>query len=371
MRACGRPSGRGSIIAVATACALSAGCLSGPTASFHPGVEPAPYSVARAGGPTCFADPLADQSLPRELQKVVMPEYVIEPPDFVRIELQRVAPTAAYKIEAQDVLFLQIDYPGQTDLFQGEAVIGPDGRVNLGQTFGGVLKVSGLTIDEAKAAIEKQALRTGVKDPKVQIALVLSRALSQIRGEYLVRPDGTVGLGTYGNVQLVGQTLTQAKASIEKHLSQVLTSPEIAIDVAAYNSKIFYVIYDGGGRGQQVARLPITGNETVLDAVSQMFGLSPVSSQNHIWVARPSPAALNQQLILPVDWVAVTTSANTLTNYQLMPGDRIYVKANPLVTIDNWVAMFFSPFERAFGVTLLGQSTIQALNNPNSLNLGR
>ncbi len=358
---------RGGVFAVAGWCLLNAGCLTPPAP-----MPPAPYThPANKPNEMVFADPRFDQALPRELQKVSMPEYVVEPPDILRIELLRVAPTPDYKVEAQDALFVQITYPAQTEPFAVEALVGPDGRINLGTTFGGVIKVSGLTVAEVRDAVEKQAFAANVKSPKAQVSLLLSRSLSQIRGEYLVRPDGTVGLGTYGSVRLVGQTLTQAKATVERHLARALVAPEIFVDVAAYNSKIFYVIYDGGGRGQQVARLPITGNDTVLDAVSQLFGLSPVSSQYHMWVARPTPAADCREMILPVDWLGITRSANTGTNYQLMPGDRLYVRANPLIETDNWLAMFLSPIERVFGVSLLGQTAIQTLKNPNIVGGGR
>ena len=38
----------------------------------------------------------------------------------------------------------------------------------------------------------------------VDVAVAESRALQQIRGEHLVRTDGTVGLGVYGSVQVDG-----------------------------------------------------------------------------------------------------------------------------------------------------------------------
>jgi polysaccharide export outer membrane protein len=362
-------AGRGFLFAVAACCAPAAGCFSLPRLPARAPVEEAAPTYLAA--PTSFADPRFDDTLPRELSKVTMPELRIEPPDILRIDLLRVAPVAGYKIEALDVLALQLTYTGQTEPFAGEVLVGPDGQINLGPTFGGLIKVSGLTIDQARAAIEQRARDTNVKDPKAQLSLVQSRALGQIRGEYLVRPDGTVGLGTYGSVRLVGLTLNEAKAVIERHLAGTLTAPEVAVDIAAYNSKVYYVIYDGGGRGQQVVRLPITGNDTVLDAVAQLNGLSPVSSQHHIWVARPAPAAANQQLILPVDWKGITRSAGTGTNYQLLPGDRIYVQANSLIAADNWVAMILSPFERVFGSLLLGQTSIQALNDPSTVGGGR
>src|SRR5262249_22667993 len=150
--------------------------------------------------------------------------------------------------------------------------------------------------------------------------------------------DGTIGLGTFGSVYVAGLTLGQAKLVIEKHLSNWLLDPQLSVDVFAYNSKVYYVIFDGGGYGQQVFRLPITGNETVLDAISLVQGLAPVSSKHHIWLARPSPACQGCNQIMPVDWIAITQGASTPTNYQVFPGDRLYVKANALITFDNYLA---------------------------------
>ena len=83
---------------------------------------------------------------------------------------------------------------------------------------------------------------------------------------------------------------------------------QVAVDVLAYNSKVYFVIFDGGGFGQQVFRLPATGNETVLDAVSLVQGLAPISSKRRIWLARPAPANSGCSQILPVDWNAITPS---------------------------------------------------------------
>jgi polysaccharide export outer membrane protein len=44
-----------------------------------------------------------------------------------------------------------------------------------------------------------------------------------------------------------------------------------------------------------------------------------------------------------------------------MPGDRVYVKAQKLVTIDTALARFFSPIERMLGVTLLGATTVNQI----------
>ena len=62
----------------------------------------------------------------------------------------------------------------------------------------------------------------------VTLALAQFRGLQQVRGQHLIRPDGTISLGVYGSVYVAGLTLGQAKCVIEKHLSQYLLDPQVA-----------------------------------------------------------------------------------------------------------------------------------------------
>jgi polysaccharide biosynthesis/export protein len=191
-----------------------------------------------------------------------------------------------------------------------------------------------------------------------------------IRGQHLVRPDGTIGLGIYGSVHVAGLTVDQAREEIAKQIGlrvKDLDVHNIYVDILAYNSKAYYVITDGGGFGEQVFRLPVTGNETVLDALSQINGLPPVASKKHIWVARPccTPQGFSNQ-VLPVDWLAITQSGNPSTNYQVMPGDRIYVKADHWITFESKVSKVLAPFERMLGITLLGSETVNSIRLGNT-----
>jgi polysaccharide export outer membrane protein len=240
----------------------------------------------------------------------------------------------------------------------GLYVVEPDGTLFLGPTYGSV-PVKGMTIEEVRDAITRH-LGEILKEPKVFVSLGEFRGVQQIQGEHLVRPDGRVSLGSYGSVRVVGLTLPQAKAAVEAHLSQFLLDPEVSVDVLAYNSKVFYIVFDGAGAGQQVLRLPVTGNDTVLDALSQANGLTPVSSKHNIWVARPAPADAPCDQILPVDWVAITERGQTATNYQLLPGDRIFVESQPMVAALNVIDRVTAPFERIFGFTLFGAGTIRS-----------
>ena len=300
-----------------------------------------------------------DQEPPKELAKMTLPMYRVEPPDILLIDVLRLVPKAPYEIKPFDVL--EIVAPGSNpeaplaDFFQVE----PSGRVHLGAQYGAV-KVTGMTLSEAREAIRRQ-LSTSLTDPSVALSIAQIGGQQQIVGEHLVGPDGYVNLGTYGSVYVNNMTLGDARDTIEKHLSNHLESPKISLDIFAYNSKVFYVIAEGGGFGDQVVRLPITGNETVLDAISQIGGIQQQSNKRRIWIARPAPSGVGCEQILPVDWVAITKGGSTATNYQVLPGDRIYLAEDRLVKFNSIAARITAPFERLLGFSLLGGQTVQVL----------
>jgi hypothetical protein len=66
---------------------------------------------------------------------------------------------------------------------------------------------------------------------------------------------------------------------------------------------------------------------------------------------------------MPVDWKAITQDGLVRTNYQLFPGDRIYIESDCLVSLDGLVTKIVTPLERVFGVTYLGARTIFQLQN--------
>ncbi|HTI50991.1 MAG TPA: polysaccharide biosynthesis/export family protein [Planctomycetaceae bacterium] len=305
---------------------------------------------------------------PRELQKVSIPPYRVEPPDILSIELVNNIRPADDQLHAGDELvirasnLLPIDPMGDPILNEFKQIndiyrIQSDGTVDLGPEYGSV-PLDGLTLVQAKEAINKHLREeVGLVDPKVAVNMPNVNGKQVVSGEHLIRPDGTVLLGIYGSVYVAGMTMEEVKTSVETQLSRSIHDPEVVVDVLAYNSKKIYVITDGGGSGETVAPLPFTGNETVLDAIGQIQGLSEVSSKR-MWIARPAPNGTEIAQNMLVDWRAITQDAVTTTNYQLMPGDRIYIQADGMVAMDNFVAKVTTPFQRLFGLTLLGYSAI-------------
>src|SRR5262245_22634823 len=319
--------------------------------------------------------------IPTEMQKVSIPPYRVEPPDILSIEAVNNIRPANDPLRAGDELVIRasntfpIDPAGDPVQNEFKTINGlyrvqTDGTVDLGPEYGSVI-VEGLTVRQTRTAVD-QHLRdnAGLNDPKVAVYLPNVNGKQLISGEHLIRPDGTVSLGVYGSVYVNGMTLDRVKAAVEEHLSHYIHQPEVQVDVLAYNSKVVYIISDGAGSGESVVRVPFTGNETVLDVMSQVDGLSEVAAKNNIWLARPGPHGSDVTQKMYVDWRGITQDAVTTTNYQLLPGDRIYVKADTLIAADSFIAKVTVPMSRLFGVTLLGNGTVRALQQGSGGNTG-
>lgn len=296
--------------------------------------------------------------VPTELCKATIPDYIIEPPDVLTIEAIRILPRQPYRLQPLDSLAVQIVEPTGESLLSATSNVDPSGQLPLGPLFGSI-DVEGKTIDEARALI-KQRVGAIYADPQVAANVIEIAAFQQISGEHLVASDGKVNLGVYGQVRIAGMSIEQATQAIQQHLALHLDSPQVAVSVYGYNSKYYYVIAEGAGLGDQVNKFPFTGNETVIDAVSNVEGFSAVSS-TCMWVARPAFNRGGPDQILPVDWQAISKRGDVRTNYQLLPGDRLFVAEDSLVAYDNHLAKKLAPVERIAGVSLLITQTLQRM----------
>ena len=210
---------------------------------------------------------IANSNIPTEFKKVSMPDYVIEPPDLVLVEV----------LEA---------LPGRP--ISGERLVRPDGKISLG--FYGEVYIAGLTISEAKEKVIYH-LRKYLSDE---------------------------GLGLLQMEEAGPEGISQPK--VDKDGKPLLIEnfkdcDRVFLDVTAYNSKNYYVLGDVAAPG----RLPVTGNETVLDALQFAGGLLPTAASQNIRLVRPAPPGACCEQVLPVNLAAIMSGGDSTTNYQLMP----------------------------------------------------
>jgi polysaccharide export outer membrane protein len=247
---------------------------------------------------------IANSNIPTEFKKVSMPDYVVEPPDLVLVEV----------LEA---------LPGRP--ISGERLVRPDGKITLG--FYGDVYVAGLTIQEMKE----------------KIVLHLRKYLTD-EAMGLVEIDPVTGTG---RTDESGKLITVEPKDTDR----------VFVDVTAYNSKNYYVLGDVAAPG----RLPVTGNETVLDAIQFAGGLIPTAAPQNIRLVRPAPPGACCEQILPVNLAAIMSGGDSTTNYQLMPGDRIVVYRDPIVRTTIFIDRLAAPFQTVLNSILQTSFTIRAI----------
>lgn len=158
----------------------------------------------------------------------------------------------------------------------------------------------------------------------VRVSGELLESLPLVSGKFLVGPDGRINLPRLGSIYVAGKTIDEAQEAIKKSLSPQGKIPQVSIDVFAYNSKKYYIVTQYPNGNASVVEIPITGNDTALDAIAQIGGLNATASTK-VWIARPAPNGVGGETILPISWDNIASGASEESNYQLMPGDRVFV----------------------------------------------
>jgi hypothetical protein len=70
---------------------------------------------------------------------------------------------------------------------------------------------------------------------------------------------------------------------------------------------------------------------------------------------------------LRVNWQDITKRGETKTNFQILPGDRLFLAQDEFYAFDSFISKVTAPLETAFGVASLGVQSIFRLNHPNSV----
>jgi RNA polymerase sigma factor (sigma-70 family) len=215
-------------------------------------------------------------------------------------------------------------------------------------------RTTSVPVDTRKSQPAITTLETYIVEPPDALLVEVLEALPgrPISGERLVRPDGKISLGYYGDVYVAGLSIPEIKAKIIEHLRKFIndetlglierdknnklvvdpttsqprfTDPKdsnrVFVDVTLYNSKVYYI----QGAVVEQSRLPVTGHETVLDAIYFAGGLTPAADHARVVLYRPRTNGQGPPLAMPVNIDQVLMGDDMSTNYQIRPGDRLVI----------------------------------------------
>jgi polysaccharide export outer membrane protein len=155
---------------------------------------------------------------------------------------------------------------------------------------------------------------------------------SKIRlpADQTILADGTIDLSKYGRLYVAGKSVAEVEKLVQDAVKKVEKDEDIGfIDVRLVNrtSKVYYVV----GEVTTPGKFPLVGNETVLDGIMQAGGMTDRSSWRDVILVRPTGD--EPGCVLKVDIGAIIRLGTAATNYQLAPGDRIYVGSRHLMDL--------------------------------------
>jgi protein involved in polysaccharide export with SLBB domain len=184
---------------------------------------------------------------------------------------------------------------------------------------------------EIPRELHKSTLADYRVEPGDGLLVLPSDLDSKVRlpADQTILADGTIDLGKYGQLQVAGKSLPEIEQMVKQAVAKVEKEDAGFIDVRLVNrqSKVFYVL----GEVTSPGKFPLAGNETVLDGIMAAGGMTDRSSWRDVILVRPTNDGTGQ--VLKVDYGAVVRSGTAGTNYQLVPGDRIYVGSRNIIDL--------------------------------------
>lgn len=179
----------------------------------------------------------------------------------------------------------------------------------------------------------------------------------RLPGDQTVLPDGTIELGSFGTLMVAGKSVKEVERDVQEIITakvaarkptkgdkEILQASGVSdsgygeanryalpvdnsttVRLVRQESALFYVLGEVNAPGAY----PLLGNETVLDAILAAGGVSALANDHKIILTRPSENG--EPLILPVCYQSIVQLGKANGNFQLRPGDRIYVPSLSLM----------------------------------------
>ena len=246
--------------------------------------------------------PGAPIAFPKELAKEPLPAYIVEIGDTILVE--------PVKFDAS------IRLPG-------DQIVKPDGYFSLGE-FGRHLAYN-KTLSQIQ--IEVQQIIDAKIRQDFEIAFELERRERAAEKEaiessrQLVDPD-ELNTADQENrdLPLLTSEDREARLALERRISEAIRQNEISARLVNWDSKKIYVLGEVNSPGS----FTYLGNETVLDALVEAGGMTTKANRHQIILSRPTPCS-SCRIVLKVCYDQIVQLGDASTNYQLQPGDRVFV----------------------------------------------
>jgi polysaccharide export outer membrane protein len=166
-------------------------------------------------------------------------------------------------------------------------------------------------------------------------------------GVFVVRPDGYITLPLVDDLQVAGLTPGQVKEKLETRLLKYIRVPQVTVGTGRITSKHYFVVAPEETRGgYRIARIPHTGDVTLLEAFVEMGApSSALEDDEYVRVIRADPRRPVRHVI---NLREIFLEGRSGGNIQIYPDDIVVVPASWLGRLSNFVAGMTAPFRSLF-----------------------
>jgi polysaccharide export outer membrane protein len=291
-----------------------------------------------------------------------IPEYRIGPGDVVEVvyHIYYEKSPDAYRLEVQDRISVFLPFNPQ---YSTTALVRSDGKVSL--PLVGELPAAGKTVPELVGDLNRSYSRF-VKDPSVSVALEefnvkieeLKKAITTAsRGQSKIAPvlpDGRVSFPIIGNVPVIGLTVDQLEAEINKRYAAFVRNLQVTVILQEVHANRLYIF----GEVNIPGTYEVTDRYNLLQALAQAGGFKSSANLGAVLVFRST--GLTQPLVYKVDVQNMLDKGFLYGGVYLSPGDVVYVPKTRLDDINDMIAKVFTrglwaavPFQTGASIGLL------------------
>jgi polysaccharide export outer membrane protein len=164
-----------------------------------------------------------------------------------------------------------------------------------------------------------------------------------IERELTVRPDGRISMDLIGEVDVAGRTVSEVREDVAQRLKEFIVAPDVTVAVIASNSRQFFVF----GEVLRPGAYPLIGDVTAVQALAAASGPTRFASLSSARLVRPREDA---KQVYGIDFKRISIEGDATTNYELQPGDIIFVPPNASARIGYAIHIIFFPLQQIIGL---------------------
>ena len=257
------------------------------------------------------------------------------------------APLNSYIVEVADTVSIEPVSFDSTIRLPGDQVVKPDGTISLGE-FGNY-QANGKTVEQMQLEIQAQIDEQLRREQEIEFAKLEARQATEdleteakiVELDLDADDDDSDSDEDESEVEESVASREEARRKrarreFERRLDEQLKQNRVSVRMTNWDSKKIYVLGDVNSPGSFL----YIGNETVLDAIIESGGLGNQANRHNIIVSRPSRCG-SCRTVMKVCYDQIVQLGDASTNYQLLPGDRVFV---PSMTFMDDLKQTFRPF---------------------------